>query len=93
MGCQDIDDVAEFAIDRGGITDHSDAGAVEPRGAHEALRAELNGHSGDYFTARAAARDARFTLACPWGALIHYALLVVSPACFARAESRSSLDF
>jgi hypothetical protein len=63
---------------------------VEPDGdGHPAIIGRGRGRE-DQPDARVLAARGR-GLACICPRLIDYALLVVSPACFARAESRSSL--
>ena len=71
-----------LAIDRRRVADDADALAVEAAGREQPVGPETTPALHDYRAPR---------LASDPGALIDYAPLVVSPACFARAESRSSL--
>ena len=84
LGCasQPVGDVAQAGVDRRRVADDPDAAAVEAVRRQQTVASEQQRH----FTiigGPALASDQR--------ALIDYPPLVVSPACFARAESRSSL--
>ena len=79
---QPVGDVAQAGVHRGRVADDPDPAAVEAVRRQQTVASEQQRH----FTiigGPALASDQR--------ALIDYPPLVVSPACFARAESRSSL--
>ena len=79
---QAVGDVPEPGIDRRGIADNPHPPAVQSLRGQEAVASKNQRH----FRIIGAG-----ALASQRGALIDYPPLVVSPACFARAESRSSL--
>ena len=82
MAGQAIGDVPQLAVDRRRIADDADAAAVERRGCEQPFAAQNHRHC-TIIEGRALASGRQ--------PLIDYAPLVVSPACFARPESRSSL--
>src|SRR5262249_27216401 len=81
QGGNPVGDVPELAVDRRRIADDSNAQLVEATRGQKSIAAQKHRH----FTIIGGA-----PLASGRGRLIDYAPLVVSPACFARAESRSS---
>jgi len=80
---QTVGDVTELAVHRGRVAHDADAVAVQIMRRQQTVGSQQQRH----FTIIGAA-----ALASHPFALIDYPPLVVSPACFARAESRSSLE-
>lgn len=90
---QMVDDGQKVVIDRGWITDEADALAIQIGGGEKAFGAELDPHRRRLFhTSSITGPEALDAPTCLYRQrLIDYAPLVASRACFARAESRSSL--